>query len=86
MPLAAAQGDKEAARKRDEVAAQLDAHALAAAQHAVKTFVAIPQPRDATAVKVPPGGWDDPADKSNAQSKARPAKPSAVGAYKVGKR
>jgi localization factor PodJL len=84
--LAAAQGDKEAARKRDEVGRQLDPRSLAAAQHAVKTFVAIPQPHDATAVKVPPGGWDDPADKSNAQGRMRPAKPSAVGAYKVGKR
>ncbi|HVZ53537.1 MAG TPA: hypothetical protein VG986_16340, partial [Pseudolabrys sp.] len=84
--LAAAQGDKEAARKRDEVGAQLDPRSLAAAQHAVKTFVATPQPHDATAVKVPSGGWDDPADKSNAQSRARPAHPSASGAYKVGKR
>ena len=84
--LAAAQGDKEAARKRDEVGGQLDPRSLAAAQHAVKTFVAIPQPHDATAVKAPPGGWDDPAGKSNAQGRARPAKPSAIGAYKVGKR
>jgi len=84
--LAAAQGDKEAGRKRDEVAASLDAKSLAIAQHAVKTFVALPQPREATSVKVPPGGWDDPADTSNAQSKARSSRPSVIGAYQVGKR
>ena len=84
--LAAAQGDKEAGRKRDEVAAQLDARSLATAQHAVKAFVAVPQPHDATSVRVPPGGWDDPADTSRAQSKARQANPSAIGAYRIGKR
>ena len=36
--LAAAQGDREAGKKRDEVANQLDAEALAAAQQAVKSF------------------------------------------------
>ena len=56
--LAAAQGDKEAARKRDEVAAQLDAHTLAAAQQAVKGFVPAPQPAEAISVTAPPGGWD----------------------------
>ncbi len=44
--LAAAQGDKEAAKKRDEIAARLDPAALAAAQQAVKNFVAEPQPQD----------------------------------------
>jgi localization factor PodJL len=84
--LAAAQGDKEAGRKRDEVARQLDPQTLARAQHAVKSFVAVPQPHDAISVRVPPGGWDDPAGKSNAQGKARPAHPTALGAYRVGKR
>ena len=57
--LAAAQGDREAAKKRDDVAAHLDADALSAAQHAVKGFVAVAQPHDATTVSVPPGGWDN---------------------------
>jgi localization factor PodJL len=56
--LAAAQGDKEAARKRDDVAAHLDAQTLASVQHAVKSFVPIPQPAEATQITAPPGGWD----------------------------
>ena len=56
--LAATKGDKEAVKKRDEVASRLDAHALAAAQLAVKSFVAEPQPDAAVNVPVPPGGWD----------------------------
>ena len=46
--LAAAQGDKEAGRKRDDVAAHLDAQTLAAAQQAVKNFAPTPQPAEAT--------------------------------------
>ena len=56
--LAAKHGDKEAAKKRDEVAAHIDAKALAAARRAVAKFVAAPQPHPATAVPAPPGGWD----------------------------
>jgi len=84
--LAAVQGDKEAARKRDEVASQLDAKALAAAQHAVKTFVAAAPPQDATVVAVPPGGWDDATSAPSAHGKARPAGPLSLGAYNIGKR
>lgn len=80
--LASAQGDKEADRKRDDVASQLDARALAAAKHAVKTFAAEAQPHEATTVPVPPGGWDD----APAQTRARTAKPLSLGAYNVGKR
>lgn len=82
--LAAAQGDKEAARKRDEVASQFDGKALAAAQHAVKTFVATPQPPEATMVTAPPGGWDAAAGTS--ERKPRPVGPMTLGAYRVGKR
>ena len=53
--LAAAQGDEEAAKKRDEVAASLDASALAAARQAVKSFVAEPQPEQATVVPAAAG-------------------------------
>ena len=56
--LAAAQGDRDAGRKRDEIATQLDAQTLAAAQQAVKGFVAQTQPAGATMVPEPQGGWD----------------------------
>ena len=84
--LAAAQGDKEAARKRDDVATQMDAATLAEAQAAVKGFTAIPQPHEAIAVAVPPGGWDEaspahPAPVSKGRSGSGPAAP-----YKVGNR
>ena len=84
--LAAAQGDKEAARKRDDVATQMDAATLAEAQAAVINFTAIPQPHEAIAVAVPPGGWDEaspahPAPVSKGRSGSGPAAP-----YKVGNR
>jgi localization factor PodJL len=56
--LAANQGDREAARKRDDMAAQLDDNTLAAAELAVKNWRPEPQPDDAVKVKTPPGGWD----------------------------
>jgi localization factor PodJL len=79
--LAAAQGDKEAVRKRDEVAGKLDANSLAAAQQDVKTFTPKAQPPEATAVNAPAGGWDDavPAQGRTGQSRA-------AGVFKVGKR
>jgi localization factor PodJL len=56
--LAAKAGDVEAANKRDEIAAQLDEQALAAAQLVVKSWKPEPQPDEAVKVKSPPGGWD----------------------------
>jgi localization factor PodJL len=56
--LAAQQGDKDAAKKRDDVEARLDQQALVAAKLAVQTFVATPQAEEANAVKAPDGGWD----------------------------
>ena len=56
--LAAAQGDKDAGRKRDELATQLDAQTLAATQQAVKNYTAQPQPAEAIAIPEPSGGWD----------------------------
>ncbi|HET9619186.1 MAG TPA: hypothetical protein VFP74_18620 [Pseudolabrys sp.] len=84
--LAGAQGDKEAARKRDDVAAQMDGATLAEAQAAVKGFTAIPQPQEAVAVATPPGGWDEaspahPAPLSKGRSGGAPS-----GSYKVGNR
>jgi localization factor PodJL len=59
--LAAAAGDAEAGKKRDEIAIELDAPSLAAAQAAVQKWAALAQPDDAVNVKTPPGGWDAPA-------------------------
>ena len=56
--LAAGQGDLEAAKKRDEVAANLDPTALAAAARALAAFkVSTPTPA-ANEAPAPPGGWD----------------------------
>jgi len=83
--LAAAQGDRESAKKRDDVAGSMDAAALAAAQQAVKSFVAEPQSDEATVVREPPGGWDHAAG-APAQAKPRPAGPLALGAFEMEKR
>jgi hypothetical protein len=56
--LAARQGDAGAARKRDEMARQLDAQTLAAMNTAIEVFITQSQPEDSTSVTVPPGGWD----------------------------
>jgi localization factor PodJL len=71
--LAAAQGDQDAGRKRDDVAARLDAQALAAAKLAVQTFQPEAQPDEAINVKAPPGGWDHAAT-SAAPTKNKPKK------------
>jgi localization factor PodJL len=81
--LAAAQGDKEAAHKRDEVAAELDAKQLAAAKQAVKAWTAKQQPATATAVPHPAGGWDEAAPAAHDPSKVRA---SSTGMVKVGRR
>ena len=83
--LAAAQGDSESAKKRDEVASHLDPSALAAAEQAVKSFVAEPQPQDATTVREPAGGWDHAAS-APARANPRPTGPLALGSFRVGKR
>ena len=77
--LAAKQGDKEAAKKRDEVASHMDAKALAAARRVVAKFEPAPQPQRATAVPAPPGGWD----KVTAAPAPRVTAPTA---FAVGKR
>jgi localization factor PodJL len=77
--LAAKQGDKEAGKKRDEIAEQLDPGKLAAAKHAVDNFVAKPQPAEAVNVPAPAGGWDSAA----ASQPAKKTRQSAT--YKVSK-
>jgi localization factor PodJL len=56
--LAAKGGDKDAARKRDEIAPRLDPKQLENARLNIESFVAEPQPAEATAIKAPAGGWD----------------------------
>jgi localization factor PodJL len=56
--LAAREGDREAAKKRDDVGARLDERSLTAAQAAVQAWTPEPQPEAALQVKTPPGGWD----------------------------
>src|SRR5205807_3257752 len=58
--LAAQRGDKDANKKRDDVAARLDAQSLAAARAVVQSFTAESQPAEAVEVKPPPGGWEKP--------------------------
>jgi len=69
--LAAAQGDADAARKRDDIAKRLDPQSLAAAKLAIQTFTPEPQPDDAFNVAGPAGGWD------SAPAQPAPAKPAA---------
>jgi len=69
--LAAAQGDTDSARKRDDVAKRLDPSSLAAAKLAVQNFKVEPQPTEAFQVATPPGGWDA---KRVQKSSAKPAK------------
>jgi localization factor PodJL len=56
--LAAAQGDKEAVKKRDELNSHLDAAARASAENAAKSWAPHLQPQQAIRVPAPPGGWD----------------------------
>jgi len=56
--LAARDGDREAAKKRDDVGGRLDHATLTAARAAVQAWAAQPQPEGAAEVKAPAGGWD----------------------------
>ena len=67
--LAAQQGDQDAGRKRDDLAARLDPQSLVAAKLAAQTFAVEPQPEEATTVKAPAGGWDQPASAAAAPAK-----------------
>jgi localization factor PodJL len=72
--LAARDGDRESAAKRDEVGGRLDAQSLAAAKLAVQSWTPLEQPETATQAAVPPGGWDNAAAPS--PGAARPRSPS----------
>jgi localization factor PodJL len=95
--LAGAKGDPESAKKRDEVAAQLDPEQLAKAEQAVKTFKAEPQPAAATIVPKPHGGWDSAATTPAPKPKPHPQQhrqhepqgqrgPLSLGSFTVGNR
>jgi localization factor PodJL len=66
LALAANQGDKDAAKKRDEMVTHLDQQTLAAARASVQAWRAEPQPTAAVAVKAA-AEWDSatPAAKPN---------------------
>ena len=80
--LAAAQGDKDAGRKRDELATQLDAQTLANIQQALKSYTAQAQPAEAITIPEPPGGWDRT---PTSAEKPRPGSPLPIGAFNSGK-
>jgi localization factor PodJL len=60
--IASRSGDKESAKKRDEIATRLDPQSLAAAKLTAQNWDVEPQPEEATSVKVPVGGWDEAAN------------------------
>ena len=66
--LAAQQGDADAAKKRDEIAGQMDPALLASAVEALMKFKPVKPDPAANAVAAPPGGWD--------KASAGPAAPS----------
>jgi localization factor PodJL len=80
--LAAAQGDKDAGRKRDELATQLDPQTLAATQQAVKNYTAQAQPAEAITIPEPSGGWDRTPPTAE---KPRAGAPLPIGAFNSGK-
>ncbi|HWN52478.1 MAG TPA: hypothetical protein VNO18_22105 [Xanthobacteraceae bacterium] len=68
--LAAKGGDKDAAKKRDEIAARLDPKQLESAKLNVESFITEPQPDEATTTKAPAGGWDQEVATATTKSKA----------------
>lgn len=70
--LAAAGGDQDAGKKRDEVAARLDPQTLVAARLAVQTFTAKTEPEAAVRIAAP-AEWSDP---PAAGAPAQPARPA----------
>ncbi|MBV8472249.1 MAG: sel1 repeat family protein, partial [Hyphomicrobiales bacterium] len=71
--LAAQQGDTDAAKKRDEVAAKMDGQALVAAAKALAAFqVATPSPSANEEIE-PTGGWDGKSSAPQANETPAPA-------------
>ncbi|QLP96273.1 MAG: sel1 repeat family protein [Rhodoblastus sp.] len=76
---AARQGDEDAGRKREEIAAKLDPKLLEDAKRTAELFRAKPLERAANEVAPPPGGWD------KAESGAVPAPFGGVGVRPIGR-
>ncbi len=74
--VAASEGDDDAAKKRDEVAAKLDPAALTAAKAAVAAYHAAIPLTAANEVTPPPGGWESTTARTPAASS--PAKVSQL--------
>ncbi len=74
--IAASEGDEDAAKKRDEVAAKLDSAALAAAKAATAAYHASVPQAAANEVLPPAGGWDAAASRTPTASS--PAKVSQL--------
>ena len=70
--LSAAQGDKESARKRDDLAAHMDAAALAGAEAEVKNFVAEPQRNRRMSYPSRPAAGITPMARHRARGHSRP--------------
>ena len=73
--LAAQQGDADAARKRDDIAAKMDPAAVNAAAAALGAFKIATPLAAANEAPTPPGGWDG---KTAPQASATPAKPATA--------
>jgi localization factor PodJL len=56
--LAAREGDKDSAKKRDEIGAKIDQQSLMSLRAVTQVWTPAPQPPAAVDVKVPVGGWD----------------------------
>ena len=56
--LASREGDRDAAKKRDDIGLRLNKEALAAAMAAAQSWKPLPQPEAAIQVRLPAGGWD----------------------------
>ncbi len=73
--IAAGQGDDDAAKKRDEVGARLDAKTLASAKAAAESFRPGTAVSAANEVAPPPGGWEASAPSRSAPSATKGAPP-----------
>ena len=70
--LAGRDGDRDAQRKRDDVANRLDKQSLAAAMQAAQAWQPQPQPEAAIDARAPAGGWDGVAAPSTANRRVGP--------------
>jgi localization factor PodJL len=72
--LANSQGDQDAGKKRDEVAARMDPEALKAAQAAFQAFKAKPTDPRANDVAAPAGGWEQDSIGQQGSAKGKSAR------------